>query len=86
MAKLSVLDIMKTKLITPLEFQFDNLQIPPIGCFLSYQDIQALHYIATSVKLSSNIKLKYKMIDDIMKPRGFKRFSAGTNRVVYSFL
>lgn len=86
MANVNVLDIMKTRLITPLEFEFDRLQIPPMEYFLSYQDVQALHSIATSVKLSSNIKMKYKMIDDIMRPRGFKRFAAGTNRVVYSYL
>ena len=86
MAKLSVLDVMKTKMITPAEFHFDSLMIPPMECFLTYYDIQELHSIATSIKLSSNIKAKYKMIDDIMRPRGFKRFSAGTNRVVYSYL
>ena len=85
MAKVDILDIMKTKMRTPPEFKFDSLQIPPMHYFLSDQDVEALHYIATSVKLSSNIKLKYKMIDDIMRPRGFKRFSAGTNRVVYSY-
>lgn len=86
MAKLSVLDIMRTKMTTPAEFHFDSLMIPPMEYFLTQQDVQALHSIATSIKLSSNIKAKYKMIDDIMKPRGFKRFSAGTNRVVYNFL
>lgn len=86
MAKVDILDIMRTKMRTPQEFRFDNLQIPPMFYFLSDQDIEGLHYIATSVKLSSNIRLKYKMIDDIMRPRGFKRFSAGTNRVVYSYL
>lgn len=86
MAKLSVLDIMKTRMTTPLEFHYDSLQIPPIERFLSLNDVKEMNFIATSIRLSSNIKLKYKMIDDIMKPRGFKRFSAGTNRVVYSFL
>ena len=86
MAKVDILDIMRTKMRTPQEFRFDSLQIPPMHYFLSNQDVEGLHYIATSVKLSSNIRLKYKMIDDIMRPRGFKRFSAGTNRVVYSYL
>lgn len=85
MAKIDVLDILRAKRSTPLEFDFDNLWIPPINSYLTQQDIDGLRSIATSLKLSSKIKLKYQMIDDIMRRRGFKRFSAGTNRVVYSF-
>lgn len=86
MAKVDVLDILRTKKSDPLEFHFESLWIPPINCYLSPSDIEALHKIATSVRLSSKIQQKYKMIDDIMTARGFKRFSAGTNRVVYRFL
>lgn len=86
MAKVDVLDILRTKKLDPLEFHFENLWIPPMNCYLSPSDIDALHKIATSVRLSSKIQQKYKMIDDIMVARGFKRFSAGTNRVVYRFL
>ena len=86
MAKLDVLDILRMKKVSPLEFDFDNLLIPPIQCYLTMQDIDELRKIATSLRLSSKIDEKYKMIDNIMRNRGFKRFSAGTNRVVYSFL
>ena len=86
MAKLDVLDILRMKKVSPLEFDFDNLLIPPIQCYLTMQDIDELRRIATSLRLSSKIDEKYKMIDNIMRNRGFKRFSAGTNRVVYSFL
>lgn len=86
MARIDVLDILRTKKQTPLEFDYDNLWIPPMNVYLTPQDVEALRQIATSLKLSSKIELKYKMIDDIMRNRGFKRFSAGTNRVVYSFL
>ena len=85
MAKIDVLDILKVKKQSPLEFEFDNLWIPPMHFYLTQQDVDALRSIATSIKLSSNIQKKYKMIDEIMRPRGFKRFSAGTNRIVYSF-
>lgn len=85
MAKADVLDILRMKQTSPLEFHFDNLWIPPIQYYLTPQDIEGLRQIATSIKLSSKIREKYKMIDAIMKPRGFKRFSAGTNRIVYSF-
>ena len=85
MAKTDVLDILRTKQMDPLEFHFDNLWIYPMHYYLSQYDIDALHKIATSVRLSSQIRKKYKMIDDIMVPRGFKRFSAGTNRVIYRY-
>lgn len=84
MAKVDVLDILRAKKASPLEFNFDSLWIPPIYCYLLPQDIEALRKIATSIKLSSKLEQKYQMIDNIMRARGFKRFSAGTNRVVYS--
>ena len=86
MAKLDILDILKTKNMNPLEFHFENLWIPPINYYLTQQDIDELRSIATSVRLSSKIQQKYNMIDTIMRRRGFKRFAAGTNRVVYRFL
>lgn len=86
MAKVDVLDILRTKKSDPMNFHFDSLWIPPMQCFLSPQDVEELRKIATSVRLSSKIHQKYKMIDEIMTARGFKRFSAGTNRVVYRCL
>ena len=86
MAKLDVLDILMAKRTTPLEFNFDSLMIPPIWYYLTQEDVNKLRHIATSARLSSKIDQKYQMIDDIMRNRGFKRFSAGTNRVVYRFL
>ena len=86
MAKVDVFDILRAKQMSPLDFQFESLWIPPIYCYLTQQDIDALRNIATSIRLSSKIQEKYRMIDNIMRARGFKRFSAGTNRVVYSFL
>lgn len=86
MAKIDVLDILRVKKQSPLEFDFDNLWIPPMEYYLSPQDIDSLRRIATSLKLSSKIEVKYSMIDNIMRSRGFKRFSGGTNRVVYRYL
>ena len=85
MGKTDVLDILRTKQMDPLEFHFDNLWIYPMHYYLQQSDIDALYKIATSARLSSQIKKKYKMIDDIMVARGFKRFSAGTNRVIYRY-
>lgn len=83
---IDILDILKAKKISPMEDYFDRICLPlPMTFYLSPQDIDALRKIATSVKLAGKIREKYKMIDNIMRARGFKRFAAGTNRVVYSF-
>ena len=84
MSNIDVLNILRSKYQTHEESVFDSLIIDPIYNYLSPYDIESLHKIATSNKLSSKIKEKYRLIDDIMRPRGFKRFAAGTNRIVYS--
>ena len=76
---------MKSKQVDPVKFQFDIMQIPPIHYFLSDQDVAALREIAMSLKLSAKIDIKRRMMDDIMRRRGFKRFQAGTNRIIYKF-
>ena len=79
-----ILERLKSKKTTVEEFNYDKLTAPPITYFLSPYDIQELHNIATSIKLSSKLEEKYKMIDDIMvRRRGMVRFGRGTNRVVY---
>lgn len=67
---------------------FDNLgkSYYKINNYLTEEDLNSLYKIATSIKYNANIKMKYKLIDDILIPRGFKKFAAGTNRVVYSYL
>lgn len=83
---IDVLDILRAKRMSPMEDHFERICLPlPMTFYLSPQDIEALRKIATSVKLAGKIREKYKMIDDIMRARGFKRFAAGTNRVIYSF-
>ena len=69
-----------------LEFKFDTLIANPLLTYLSIQDINALHQIATSIKYSSKPKEKYEMINNILVPRGFVKMASGTNRVVYRFL
>ena len=85
MSAVDVLDILRMKQSSFKEFQWDNLIIPPMEYFLTPQDVEQLHYIATSIRLSCKLEKKYEMIDNIMTYRGFKRFSGGTNRVVYRF-
>lgn len=83
---MDIIDILKSKDKTMDEFVFENLTIPPMWYYLSPQDVENLRKIATSLRLSSRVQEKYKMIDNIMRARGFRRFSRGTNRVVYSYL
>lgn len=86
MAKADMMNVLKARKLTPLEFNFESLHIMPMWYYLAPQDIEALRKIATSPRYNGKIDLKYKMIDDIMTARGFKRFGRGTNRVVYAYL
>lgn len=86
MARADLLNRLYAKNRSPLEFNFDALWMPSMYHYLTIQDIEQLKYIATSVSLSGKIEKKYKMIDDIMTARGFKKFHSGTNRVVYRYL
>lgn len=86
MARLNILDMLYTKDMDPLEFSFESLTANPLLSYLSSDDIYQLYKIATSVKLSTKPKEKYKRIDAIVKPRGFKKIASGTNRVAYKHL
>lgn len=79
----SFLKRMMSRPLTPQEFNYDSLSAPPLYSMFTQEDINQLHYIATSAKYSSKIKEKYKMIDKIMNNRGFKKLISGTNRVAY---
>lgn len=86
MARANIISIMQSKRIDA-EFNYDMLTSHgKISNYLTWDDIFNLNKIATSKKLSSKLKEKYKLIDQIMVPRGFKRFASGTNRVVYKYL
>ena len=86
MTDLGVLNKLYSKSKTEIEFNFERLWAPSIYNFLTMQDIVSLNNIATSTRLSAKINLKYDLINQIMSNRGFKKFAAGTNRVVYSYL
>lgn len=85
MASFSALDIMKITPKTNMEAEFDAMMIPHWSFYLTPIDVENLRRIATSKKYAGNMNLKYRMIDNIMKARGFARFSGGTNRVVYKY-
>ena len=66
-----------------IDFDYDKLSAPPILSMFTPYDIQQLNQIARSIKLASKPQVKYKEIDRIMRSRGFVKYAAGTNRVVY---
>lgn len=86
MARVDVLQMLYSKDKTPLNFSFNDLRARPLLSLLSTQDVYELNKIATSIRLSSKPKEKYKLIDRILVPRGFKYVASGTNRVVYKYL
>lgn len=86
MARVDILQMLYSKDKNPLNFSFENLKARPLLSLLTPQDIYQLYKIATSIRLSSKPKEKYKLIDNILVPRGFKYVASGTNRVVYKYL
>ena len=78
-----IIDRLKAKTVTIDEFNYDALQAPPIASMFSPFDIAQLNQIAKSIKYSAKPQVKYQEIDKIMRRRGFVKFAAGTNRVVY---
>lgn len=77
------LNRLRSRSITPQEFNYEILSAPPILSMFTAEDIQRLNYIVTSATYSAKLKEKYKAIDDIMTNRGFKKLVSGTNRVAY---
>ena len=81
-----ILDRLISRSMSKEEFDFEKLACPPISWIFSWQDINDLYQIATSLRYSARPDIKYKLIDQIMTKRGFEKFQAGTNRVTYRFL
>lgn len=79
-----VMDILFTPNITQPEVYFQTLGAPPLMMMLSQDDIYQLYKIATSLKYNAKMDEKYKLIDQIMRKRGFRKFASGTNRVIYA--
>lgn len=78
-----ILDRLRSKRTTIDEFNYDRLTAPPIASMFTPQDIYELNQIAKSLRLSAKPQIKYHMIDQIMRRRGFEKFIGGTNRVSY---
>lgn len=88
MDRKSNLDILYTA--PPMETNLATFESIERPCYLyqllSPDDIAYLNYIAKNKQLSSQPVKKNKMIKDLMQSRGFKRLSAGTNRLVFKYM
>ena len=78
-----MLNRLMSKSMNKQEFNYEILTAPPIYSMFTMEDINQLHYIASSAKYSAKLKEKYEAIDNIMRNRGFEKLVAGTNRVSY---
>lgn len=78
-----ILERAKGKTTSIAEFNYDQLQAPPIAMMFTPSDISELNSIAKSIRWSARPDIKYKKIDEVMNRRGFVKFVAGTNRIAY---
>ena len=82
----NTLDRLKSRNTSIDDFNFDNLWAPPLLSFLTIEDINYLHKLATSIRYTSKTEFKFAEIDRVMKSRGFIKLAAGTNRICYRYL
>lgn len=86
MAKVDPFSVLYSKKVSALDFKWDTMVAPPLLSLISPQDIYALNQIAMSNRLASDPDKKYKMINNVLVNRGFKKIASGTNRVAYKYL
>ena len=78
-----MLNRLRSRSISKRDFNYEILSAPPIYSMFTPEDIQQLHYYASSAKYTAKLREKYEAIDRIMTNRGFQKLVAGTNRVSY---
>lgn len=80
-----IIDTIQSKVVSQDEFNYDHLMARPLYSMVSQSDIDEVYRIATSIRLAGNPRKRYKLIDEVMHNRGFRKLSAGTNRVAYTY-
>ena len=58
----NTLDRLKSRNTTIDDFNFDNLWAPPLLSFLTVEDINYLHKLATSIRYTSKTEFKFAEI------------------------
>ena len=72
------------ELSNPLLIWYDNLKVNPLLSYFSMDDINQINQISSSVRLNNNPREKYRLIEEIMRKRGFRLIGGGTNRRTYT--
>ncbi len=67
-------------------FNYELLSAPPLLSLLTPYDIKQLEDISKDPRLNAKLLQKREYINQILVPKGFRRFASGTNRIVYKFL
>ena len=80
-----IIDTIQSRVVSQDEFNYDHLMARPLYSMVSQSDIDEVYRIATSIRLAGNPRKRYKLIDEVMHNRGFRKLSAGTNRVAYTY-
>lgn len=86
LARADLLNILYSKEKSPLEFNFDTMWCVPMDNMIPRYAVEKLYNIATSLRYASKIELKYDTVKHILEPFDFRKFHAGTNRVIYRHL
>jgi hypothetical protein len=66
-------------------FDFDQLSGPYILNLLSPYDLQMIEDINNDPRLNTKLKERLNYVDNIMRARGFRRMTQGTNRACYKY-
>ena len=61
-------------------FDYDNFIKPPITNYIPFQAIQQLKQLAHNPKYMARPSVKFKLMNNILKPYGFRHSGSGTNR------
>lgn len=62
------------------EFDYGGLIRPPIHSYLPFNIINQIKYLVHDPKLMAKPSQKYKLMNDILRPIGFRHLASGTNR------
>ena len=78
-----ILDIMRSKKMNKNQVDYEMLMIPHWSNYIRPSDVEYIRKVVTSVRYAGDLDRKLSIIKTVMEANGFKRFSGGTNRVIY---
>lgn len=66
--------------------QFEMMTAPPLFSLITPTDVMDIETITKDPELTTKLKRRLELIDQLLYRRGFVRMTQGTNRAVYKFL